>query len=140
MGPLKLLLDTHGITNELRQAFVVYLACDARPMHELLSPNLLDIAPEFASEFSAMTSHEITLEELLVTRDQLIRTINSSLTNAEREFLLSIKLGTPNFNLLNIENVSRLPAIKWKILNIKKMDKPKHKLMMRKLEKALNLV
>lgn len=136
---VKLLLDKHGITDELRQAFVVYLACDVRPMHELLIPNLLNIAPLFAAEFSAMTNHEITLEELLLTREKLIRTINYSLTDAEREFLLSIKLGMPNFNLLNIENISRLPAIKWKVLNIAKMDKTKHKLMMKKLEAALSL-
>src|SRR3990167_6042503 len=36
---IKLLLEMQGINEQIRQAFVVYLACNPRPMHELLNPN-----------------------------------------------------------------------------------------------------
>lgn len=69
---LKLLLENEGITHDLRQAFVVYLACDSRPMNELLNPNRLDIAPAYRKEFYAMTKDSITLDELKAVRETLI--------------------------------------------------------------------
>lgn len=51
---VKLLLEQGGITDEIRQAFVVYLVCQNRPIHELLLPNRLDITKAFQSEFLGM--------------------------------------------------------------------------------------
>ena len=41
---VKLLLETDGITPEIRRAFVVYLAGHNRPMNELLAPRPKDIS------------------------------------------------------------------------------------------------
>ena len=59
---VKLLLENGGITDEIRQAFVVYLACDTRPIHELLNPNLLDIHAVYQREFIQMTDSKSHLK------------------------------------------------------------------------------
>ena len=45
--------------------------------------------------------------------------------------------GDPEWELIELENVSRLPAVQWKLLNIRKMDKAKHGQALRRLEKCL---
>ena len=134
---LKLLLDTNGISDEIRKAFIVYLACDSRPMYELLSPNILNIETIFQREFLNMTDYEVALDEILKTRQELLKTINQCITADERRFLISVKEGEPNYDLMPFENLERLPALQWKLINIKKMEKHKHKLMLDKLKNAL---
>lgn len=41
---IKLLYENEGLTEELFRVFLIYLASSNRPLHELLDPNLIDIA------------------------------------------------------------------------------------------------
>jgi len=134
---VKLLFDNEGLTEEIRKAFVIYLASHPRPMSELLSPNEKNIETEFKTQFQGMTVAPVELDELLVTRTALITSINEDLTRNEREFLLSVKKGEPVWSLMDIAGIDKLPAIQWKIQNIQKMDKGKHKEAYEKLESIL---
>ena len=136
---VKLLLEKDGITDATRQAFVVYLACDTRPIHELLNPNLLDIQAVYEREFVQMTDSKVTLEDLFSTRNELIKHLHHSLNQEERQFLISIKKGEPNFELMPFKNLNQLPSLKWKLMNIQKMQKAKHQQMLDKLKSALQL-
>lgn len=49
---IKLLFDHKGITDQIRQGFVIYLASGPRSMHELLQPNLIDIRSVKRTTFS----------------------------------------------------------------------------------------
>jgi predicted nucleotidyltransferase component of viral defense system len=135
---VKLLFEHEGLTDEIRKTFVVYLAGDSRPMAELLDPNLLDIEKIYENEFKGMTHHDVSLNELLATRKKLIYEIQHSLTLHERQFLLSMKEGEPNWSLLQ-KDIKYLPSIQWKLQNIKKMDKRKHQLAVNKLRNVLAL-
>lgn len=55
----------------------------------------------------------------------------------QSKFLLSIKQGIPKYELMEFENIEKLPALQWKIKNIQKMDAEKQKSMLQKLEKVL---
>lgn len=136
---IKLLYENGGITDEVRQAFVVYVACNSRPIHELLNPNLLDVFKLYAEEFEGMVLKQTDYNDLLIAREQLIADINDSFLDTERKFLLSIKRGEPEWELLHFENLEHLPALKWKVLNIRKMEKSKQQLMIRKLQDVLKL-
>ncbi len=136
---IKLLFENEGITDLLRQTFVVYLACDSRPIHELLDPNFLDIASLYIKEFKNMTIEPVSLDELITTRRKLAQEILANLTENERKFLLSMKQGEPNFSLLPFNHLDQLPALKWKIMNVRKMDKKKHLMMLNKLRKTLEM-
>lgn len=119
---IKYLLENEGITNKIRQALVVYLASHARPMSELLNPNKQDILDVYHKEFVGMTQTNVSYEELEQTRHQLIKIIHQELTENERKFLLSIKQGEPNWELLPISHILTLPALQWKLINIRKMN------------------
>jgi len=136
---VKLLLESEGITNKSRTAFVVYLSSHPHPMNELLKPNLKEIEPLFYSQFQGMTNIPVELTELSDTREQLIRLINKDLTEVERRFLVSIKLNKPDWSLIDIQNIEQLPAIQWKLQNIQKMDKKKQQEAVDKLKDVLGL-
>jgi len=136
---IKLLFENEGITEQIRQAFVVYLASGPRPMSELLSPNLLDISDIYHKEFLGMTQLAISYEELIGVREKLINTIQADLTSNERLFLVSIKEGNPNWSLLPMEGLDNLPALQWKLINIKKMGKNSHQQALNKLKKILQV-
>lgn len=134
---IKYLLQKEGITDDVRRAFVVYLASHSRPMHELIRPSLLDVRREFKGEFQGMSRVPVTYEELETARDSLIRILQEELTDAERRFLLSVKSGEPDWALLPLSKIDQLPGIQWKLLNIRKMDSKKQTLQLQKLREVL---
>jgi predicted nucleotidyltransferase component of viral defense system len=137
---VKLVLENEGFTEDLRKTFLVFLISHQRPIFELLAPNRKDIREIYESEFSQMAEEDVSVEELENTREQLIEIINSQITKEEREFLLSFKNMTPKWELLglsNIDEVSKLPSVQWKLFNLQKMDKVKHKQAYQKLEKHI---
>ncbi len=119
------LLQNEGLTPDIRRVFVVYLASHGRPMHELLKPNFKDIAHVYAAEFAGMAREEIPLETLLRAREEIGQLIRTGLSDEEREFLLSMKQGEPDWHCLGIERLSEFPALQWKLRNIRKMEPSK---------------
>jgi len=134
---VKLLLDDSGITPGIRRSFVVYLAGHNRPMNELLSPNLLDIKGLYHSQFAGMTQEEVSLQELQQLQINLPVMLVQSLDEDEREFLLSMKRGEPDWKRLGIENLNQFPALQWKLINIQSMSPEKRKKEYDRLEGIL---
>ena len=116
-----LLYENEGLTDELFRAFLIYIACSSRPTHELLAPNEKDIAPEFETEFAGMSVAPVAVEELTDARSKLIADIQSRLKGPAAEFLMTLQAGDPDFTLIGLPQAADLPAIKWKILNLKKL-------------------
>lgn len=133
------LLQAEGITDEIRRAFVVFLASHDRPMSELLTPNRKDLKRVFADQFQGMTLDPVPLAVLEDTREQLIERINAELTAAEREFLLSMKRLEPKWELLELPGVERLPGPQWKLYNLRKMDPVKRRAAEDLLRRKLGL-
>jgi len=59
------------------------------------------------------------------------------LSSNERKFLLSVKMGSPDFSLLSISGLEDFPAIRWKIENILKMKQEKKNTEVEKLKTIL---
>lgn len=135
---VKLLLED-GITTEIKKAFLVYLVSNNRPMHELLKPHRLDRRQAFEDEFIGMTNIDISYEALEETREALIIAVNQTLNKEDKEFLLSVKNGKPNWEKLGLPHVEHFPGIKWKLLNISRMEKEKHRIAIEKLERVLHI-
>lgn len=134
---VKLLLDEGGLTEEVRHAFVIYLASHDRPMNELLAPTWKDISEVYKKDFQGMTLEEVPLTDLLEARSKLLESIKQGFSSKEKQFLLSVKTGEPEWSLLGIPGLEKLPALQWKLFNIKKMTEPKREAAYRKLESAL---
>ncbi|NCU06205.1 MAG: nucleotidyl transferase AbiEii/AbiGii toxin family protein [Chitinophagaceae bacterium] len=139
---VKLLLENEGFTDEFRKTFLVYLISHQRPMSELLRPNFKELKEIYENEFVRMTTQEITLEELLETRTQLVNVIHDTMTSDEKKFLLGFKSMKPEWNLLGLENpetVSQLPSVRWKIVNLNKLGAKKHREALNKLKTILEI-
>jgi hypothetical protein len=86
-----------------------------------------------------MTLIDIDMNDLLETRKKLVTSLKASLTEEEKRFIVSVKMGQPEWEQLGLENVENLPAVQWKLLNIRKMEKSKHKKAIEKLRNYLEI-
>lgn len=86
-----------------------------------------------------MTLEEVTCEDLEIAREKLVSIIARELTIEEKQFIVSVKEGTPRWELVDIEGIENLPAVKWKLLNIAKMSPSKHKEAIKKLRDCLEI-
>ncbi|HOY23021.1 MAG TPA: nucleotidyl transferase AbiEii/AbiGii toxin family protein [Cellvibrio sp.] len=136
---VKLLLENEGITEEIRKAFLVYLISHPRPISEILNPTLKELQPVYDGEFVAMTPQPVALESLIQTRENMIQLLNNSMTEAEKLFLISFKNKVPNWSLLGLDGVNELPAVRWKLINLRNMSVEKHQQMLQQLTAVLKL-
>ncbi len=138
---VKLLYENEGLTDNLFRVFLVYAACSSRPMHELLAPNEREIAEDFAREFAGMTAEPVNIDALLSARKRLIGDIQTRLNGNAAELLRTLQAGEPDFTLIGLPQAGDLPAIKWKILNLKKLmaeNPDKHRAQSELLDKVLS--
>lgn len=133
------LLANEGIGDMLRKAFVVYLLSHNRPMAEVLEPARLDIASEFERGFKGMTEDPVTLKDLLQAREALIGTIVGQMPDEHRRFLISIKRGEPDWGLLGLPGVEDLPAVRWRLENLAKLDQKKRAALEARLRGVLGV-
>jgi predicted nucleotidyltransferase component of viral defense system len=136
---IKILFENEGISDALRKTFVVYLVSADSPIHELLDPHRKNIDTVFENQFMGMTLKSIQLVDLIAAREKLIEHINKNLTATERMFLISVKQGEPQWDLLGIDGLENFPALKWKLVNIKKMSKEKRGDQLKALKKVLGM-
>jgi predicted nucleotidyltransferase component of viral defense system len=138
---VKMLLESEGITDEFRTAFVVYLASHSRPIAELLTPKLKPLEKLFESQLAGMVRNPVTCKELEHTRHELIRRVRRDLTQQERAFLLSLKRTEPQWGLIPVPHLRQMPAIQWKLQNLQQLaTRPRqHGAAMRRLQEVLQL-
>ena len=67
--------------------------------------------------------------------------MQTALTADDKAFLLSFKNGEPDWALMTIADLSRLPAVGWKLANIRKLkasNPAEHSAMLAALAHRLN--
>jgi len=136
---IRALLDNEGISDDLMNVFIVYLISSNQPISKLLNPHLIDISDIFKEQFVGMTTEPIELKILEDTRKELILIVNKKLTDSHKEFLISFKEGDPKWDLLPFENIKDLPSVKWKQINLEKMDSKSRLEAIEKLKRILNI-
>lgn len=133
------LLANEGINDDLRKAFIVYVLSHNRPMAEVLSPARLDISAEFARGFAGMTDTTVTLDDLLQARENLIGNIVGQMPQEHRRFLISVKQGKPDWALLSLPGAKDLPAVRWKLENLAKLNDSMRNKLLAGLAEALGI-
>ncbi len=134
---VKNLMTEIGYYDEIKEGFLFFVLCGKRPIHELLMPHAVDQSAVFESQFSGMTDDSFGYEEFERTRELLIKTVNESLTNEDKDFLLAFAKGEPDWTKVDY---SKFPAIKWKLLNIDKLKESnpqKHEVQINDLKQIL---
>jgi hypothetical protein len=135
---IKMLLESGGMTREIFEGFLVYLISSGRPISELLAPNFKDISAEFNTRFDGMTKEPVHISELEGARVDLVESFSNFMTDEDKQFLLSVKRGQPQWNLFPIPGIEQLPSVRWKLMNIKRMPSATHEMALAGLEEVLS--
>jgi hypothetical protein len=135
---IMLMLSTGLLNRKIFDTFLVYLVSSPRPMAELLSFQTRALNNVFTGRFEGMSRIPVTVEQLEESRSQLLKQIGSFMTEKDKEFLLSIKRREPDWSLSAFSEIRRLPAVRWKLLNLDQMTRKKHREALQKLEDVLN--
>ena len=113
--------ESHGLTLEILDCFVGYLAGHNMPIHEVFFSTPQPMEETFKNDFIGMTSEPINIEELNNTRKKLMEELPQALTINHRKFLLSLVQIKPDWSLLPFKHLQNMPAIQWKLENLKKL-------------------
>jgi hypothetical protein len=135
---VKYLLETKGFSQKIKKGFFLCLLGSDRPIHEIINPNLQDQRSTLENHFVGMSNEDFSYEEFEIVRRRLIDTIHKSLTNEDKEFLLSVKNLEPDWSIYDF---SRFPAIIWKLQNLQRLKEnnpEKHSQQSEFLRKTLN--
>jgi len=117
------LFESGSLTDAMVECFVIYLAGHNRPTHEVLFGNNKDIVSEYERAFVGMTEVACSLNTLLDTRDQLRDALLRRLNDAHRKFLSGLTRAQPDWSLLQCPHAEQLPALRWKLENLKTFQK-----------------
>jgi len=116
------LLAHEGISDTLRQAFLVYILSHNRPAAEVLAPRRKEIEQEFQNNFVGMTTAPVRIEDLISTREEMIEIVVGQMPQEHREFLIGVERGNVRWQLADLQEVSELPAVRWKLSNLDKVS------------------
>ena len=134
---IKYLLENEGITEEIKNGFLLALLSSNQLVHKILHPTLIDQRKTLVNKFKDMSAISFTYEDFKKARKNLIRTIPKHITDDDKEFILNFTKGEPNWMLYDFE---RFPSIQWKLKNInilKYRNPKKHELIIDQLQKTL---
>jgi predicted nucleotidyltransferase component of viral defense system len=117
------MLDQFGWQESFVDCFVAYLAGHNRPIHEVLFPKTKPFEPAFTNEFAGMTRDTVELNTLVQMQVRLLKELPQQLNPAHRGFLLSLAQGDPAWELMPMQHLRDLPALKWKLMNLASLKK-----------------
>jgi hypothetical protein len=86
-----------------------------------------------------MVVEPVTAEELRSAGEQLVSRLHEEMTQEERLFIVSIKEGNPQWDMLEVPGIENLPAVQWKLQNIRRMTPVKHREALRKLRDYIGI-
>lgn len=115
------MLEHFGWQPSFVDCFVAYLAGHNRPVHEVVFPKKLPLQHAFTNEFIGLTNDDVALALLEQTQERLMRELPRALTPRHRDFLLSLVSAEPQWELMPFDNLQHLPALQWKLLNLRKL-------------------
>jgi hypothetical protein len=137
---VKLLLENEGISDSLFRTFIVYLVGHKGSIPDVLDPlgKKVDFEGLYKGQFVGMTAQDVPLKDLLETRERLAREIRSRLDDGMKRFLLSVQRAKPEWDLLNVPDAQRLPAVRWRMHNLSRMKPEAMKRETSRLEKLFD--
>ncbi|MBP0049851.1 nucleotidyl transferase AbiEii/AbiGii toxin family protein [Marinobacterium sp. AK62] len=131
------LLENEGLTDELRTALIIYLISHDHSPQSLLVPTEKDIAQEYEQNFRGMTEDEVLLETLVAARATLAAGVVSGMPEDHKQFLISFYRRSPEWERLGQDGLDKLPAVKWRELNLDKAGEDTREAIIAELEKIL---
>ena len=135
---VKQLLQREGFTQEIKEGFLFRLLSSDRSIQDVLFPNLQDQRLAMTNQFAGMSEEQFTYEEYEFVRETMVKTVQASITEADKLFILGFKDVIPNWAIYSFE---KYPSIKWKLQNLEKIittNPAKHKELYDSLKRKLD--
>jgi predicted nucleotidyltransferase component of viral defense system len=132
------MLDNEGISEEIKAGILYSLLSSDRPIHEVIRPNFQDQRNAIINQFAGMTDEPFGYSEYEQTRERLVSEIHASLTENDKQFLLSFEETKPDWS---IHDFQRFPSVQWKLQNLQKLkglNPAKHSEQLEALRKKLS--
>lgn len=115
---VKYLMQNEGFSSDIKKGFIYCLLGSDRPINEILNPHLLNQESVIISQFEGMSSEPFEYKEYETVRNQMVQVVQSSLTAADRNFLLQFKNLSPVWDEYNY---AEFPSIRWKLENLRNL-------------------
>ncbi|MDE0627817.1 MAG: nucleotidyl transferase AbiEii/AbiGii toxin family protein [Bryobacterales bacterium] len=135
---VKELLTHEGVDRKLVKTFLVYLISSKRLIPDLLAPQRIDISEQYESDLKEMVRVPTSEEELIAARERLLHEIHTKMTQDDRDFLMSVQQRKPDWSLIDIPRVDRLPGVRRRIENLDGIRKQDYDDSVRRLDTILN--
>ena len=119
---IKEYFENNTFDKELLKGFIVMLLSHDKPLHETLSPNIKDQKEIFEKQFLGMTDKTFTYDDHSETLNRLIATVKTAIL-PYKDLLLDFVALKTDLKDFDINNLEKLPAVKWKIKNLEKLQK-----------------
>jgi hypothetical protein len=85
-----------------------------------------------------MVRDDITMETLYSAREALVKDVVVNMPEDHRQFLVSFYRREPKWHLLGLSDADRLPAVRWRELNLDKAGAETRAEIVRKLDEVLS--
>ena len=131
------LLANEGVSDDLRTAFLVYLLSDSPSIESLLMPPRRKLRVKYECELAGMMEQPLTLDNLVQVREEMISEMIEGMPESHCEFLRTFVRGGPEWDLLGVDGVEHLPALKWRMAKMERLNDDDRSLMVRRVEDAL---
>ena len=112
-----------GSFDDVKDGFMFCLLGSDKPVLESLQPNSIDQRDALENQFKGMSDVNFSYVDYEETRNNLITLVNQSLTETDREFLISFEDGVPNWDKCCAGDLKDYPSVKWKLQNIAKLKR-----------------
>lgn len=107
--------------DRVKSGLILALLGSDKPILESLQPNPINQEEALENQFQGMSDILFSYLDYESAREELKRQVNDSLTQTDKEFILSFEEGAPEWEKCCAGDLSRYPAIQWKLKNIRKL-------------------
>lgn len=123
-----------------KEGFMFRLLSSDRSIQDVLFPKPQEQRLAMDNQFAGMSDEQFTYEDYEFVRERMIRTVQESLTEEDKLFILGFKEVAPDWSIYNFE---AYPSIKWKLMNLEKIkvgNPRKHKELYDGLKRKLSTI
>lgn len=109
--------------SDVKDGFLLCLLGSDKPIIESLQPNAVDQTEALENQFQGMSDTPFSYQDYTEAREALLNLVHNSLTDTDKEFILSFESGQPDWSKCTAGDLSMYPSVQWKLLNIERLKK-----------------
>lgn len=130
------LADVTSLETSLFEAVLVYMLCHNGSVARLLNPTMKSITHLYEHQFRGMTRTVTPIDDLVSTRHNMVSLIRGGLDQKYLDFFVSFFDCSPQWNLLECDHVSSLPAIRRRLQHLRSLSQNRRKELIEEIRRT----